>query len=55
MEGVISTRTIVLIEVVMIFGGLVGFCLWQIWSTRRAIAARKAREAAGEEPQQGAD
>jgi hypothetical protein len=50
MEGTISTRTFVLIEAVLSFGGVLVFCFYQLWSVRRAIARRKAREQALQEP-----
>lgn len=45
-DGIISTRTYGLIEVTLTFGGVLIFCVYQLWSVRRAIAKRKAREAA---------
>ena len=45
-EGLISTRTYVLIEAVLSFGGVLVFCVYQLWSVRRAIAEREARERA---------
>lgn len=46
MDGLISTRTYGLIEVGLTFGGLLVFCVYQLWSVRRTIARRKAQERA---------
>lgn len=44
MGGMISTSTYGLIEVTLTFGGVLVFCIYQLWSVRRAVARRKARE-----------
>lgn len=46
MEGLISTRTLGLIELVLTFGGVLAFCAYQIWTVRRParpVAAEPAR------------
>ena len=46
MDGIISTHTYILIDAVLSFGGLLAFCAYQLWSVRRTIAQRRARERA---------
>lgn len=52
MEGMISTRTYGLIELVLTFGGVVVFCVYQIWSVRRPdrrAAAEPTHRTSGED------
>lgn len=41
-----STRLFGLIELFMIFGGVIAFGVYQMWSVRRAIRIREERDAA---------
>lgn len=38
-----------LIEIVLVFGAVLGFCVWQLRTVRRSIAEDKARKEAGAE------
>jgi hypothetical protein len=40
----ISTRTYVLIELFLTFGGVLAFCFWQLWSLRKLRLEREAKE-----------
>lgn len=46
MEGLISTRTFGLIELGLTFGGVLVFCLYQIWTVRRPAARQKPDDSA---------
>jgi hypothetical protein len=48
-DGLISTRTYVLIELFMSFGGILAFCAWQLWDLRKLRLAREAKERAERE------
>jgi hypothetical protein len=43
---IISTRTYILIELFLTFGGVLAFCFWQLWSLRKLRLEREAKERA---------
>jgi hypothetical protein len=46
---IISTRTYILIELFLTFGGVLAFCFWQLWSLRKLRLEREAKERAEKE------